>query len=97
MIPAWIADMDFEAPPCVVAALKERAAHSVYGYPTQRRALVSSIVTHMRERHGWCVQDDAIVLMTSCVAGLYAAVRCSSAPGDAVVTTIFLIAIPAYV
>ena len=28
----WVADMDFQAPPEVIAALKERAEHGVFGY-----------------------------------------------------------------
>jgi cysteine-S-conjugate beta-lyase len=34
VIPMWVADMDFEAPPAVVEALGRRAAHGVYGYPS---------------------------------------------------------------
>ena len=29
----WVADMDFEAPPAVVEALRRRADHGVFGYP----------------------------------------------------------------
>ena len=36
VLPLWVADMDFAAPPCVVEALAARAAHGVYGYTTAR-------------------------------------------------------------
>ena len=32
-IPMWVADMDFEAPPAVVEALRRRVDHGVFGYP----------------------------------------------------------------
>ena len=32
VIPVWVADMDFAAPPAVIRALAERAAHPIYGY-----------------------------------------------------------------
>src|SRR5450830_1845190 len=32
VLPLWVADMDFVSPPAVVAALRERAAHGVFGY-----------------------------------------------------------------
>ncbi|RPJ77092.1 MAG: cystathionine beta-lyase, partial [Acidobacteria bacterium] len=34
VIPMWVADMDFEAPPAVVEAIRSRAAHGAYGYPS---------------------------------------------------------------
>ncbi|HLP80870.1 MAG TPA: aminotransferase, partial [Nitrosomonas sp.] len=32
VIPAWVADMDFAAPPAVARALAGRATHPIYGY-----------------------------------------------------------------
>ncbi|HQO81087.1 MAG TPA: hypothetical protein PKW48_08530, partial [Deltaproteobacteria bacterium] len=32
VIPLWVADMDFKAPPAVIEALKERVDHGVFGY-----------------------------------------------------------------
>ena len=31
VLPMWVADMEFESPPAVVNALKERAEHGVFG------------------------------------------------------------------
>jgi bifunctional pyridoxal-dependent enzyme with beta-cystathionase and maltose regulon repressor activities len=28
----WVADMDFAAPPAIVAALERRVAHQIFGY-----------------------------------------------------------------
>ena len=32
VLPLWVADMDFAAPDEVVEVIKNRAAHSIYGY-----------------------------------------------------------------
>ena len=32
VLPLWVADMDFEAPPEISQSIKQRAEHSVYGY-----------------------------------------------------------------
>ena len=32
LIPLWVADMDFETPPFIVEALKQRLEHPVFGY-----------------------------------------------------------------
>ena len=32
IIPLWVADMDFKAPPAVITALHTHVAHGVFGY-----------------------------------------------------------------
>ena len=32
LIPLWVADMDFETPPFIVDALKQRMEHAIFGY-----------------------------------------------------------------
>jgi cystathionine beta-lyase len=32
VLPLWVADMDFAAPPAIVAALERRVAHRIFGY-----------------------------------------------------------------
>ncbi|MFM7398854.1 MAG: MalY/PatB family protein [Verrucomicrobiota bacterium] len=88
VIPCWIADMDFMSPPAVVEAVRERAAHGVFGYPSQRDAVFASVVNHLRRRHGWEVRPEWITFMCSLVPGIHAAIRCASAHGDSVVTTV---------
>ena len=36
-IPAWVADMDFEAAPCIMEALQKRVDHRIFGYTSQCR------------------------------------------------------------
>ena len=88
IIPCWIADMDFKAPPAVIEAVQARAAHGVYGYPAQRDAVFASIVNHVRRRHGWEIKPEWITFMCSLVPGIHAAIRCASKPGESVVTTV---------
>ncbi|MBM3826456.1 MAG: putative C-S lyase [Verrucomicrobia bacterium] len=88
VIPCWIADMDFMSPPAVVEAVRERAAHGVFGYPAQRDAVFASVVNHLRRRHGWEVRPEWIIFMCSLVPGIHAAIRCASAHGESVVTTV---------
>lgn len=88
IIPCWIADMDFMAPPAVVEAVRSRAAHGVYGYPAQRDAVFAAVVQHVRRRHGWEIKPEWITFMCSLVPGIHAAIRCASRPGESVVTTV---------
>src|SRR6185369_4367610 len=48
ILPLWVADMDFAAPPAVVAALERRVAHGVFGYGQPMPALTESVLTHLQ-------------------------------------------------
>lgn len=86
VIPAWIADMDFMSAPEIVSAIRERAAHGVYGYPAQRDALFAAVIGHLRRRHGWEVRPEWITFLTSLVPGIHGAIRVGSGPGQGIVT-----------
>jgi len=47
--PLWVADMDFKAPPAVIAALKDRVEHGVFGY-TRPPDELPALIVDMRER-----------------------------------------------
>ena len=70
IIPCWIADMDFMSPPEVVAAVQQRAAHGVYGYPAQREAVLTAVVNHVRARHGWEIMCQPFSYLL-CLVGLF--------------------------
>jgi putative C-S lyase len=75
VIPLWVADSDFRAPPAVLAALAARAAHGVFGYTTPPQALREAIVERMQRRHAWRVEPSWIVFLPGVVPGLYLAAR----------------------
>ncbi|HVL35588.1 MAG TPA: PatB family C-S lyase [Burkholderiales bacterium] len=75
VIPLWVADSDFRAPPAVLEAFSERVAHGVFGYTAPPQALREAIVERMHSRYGWSVQPDWIVFLPGVVPGLHLAVR----------------------
>ena len=83
--PLWVADMDFAAPPAVTAALAARAAHPVYGYTLYPDAAYQAVIDWMRQRHGWRVERDWIVMCPGVVPTLYAAVQAFAAVGEGVI------------
>ena len=86
ILPMWIADMDFESPPEVVEAIRERAAHPVYGYTLRTEGYFDSLINWMRKRHGWDgIQRDWILFTPGVVAGFTFAIQAYSQPGDKVV------------
>lgn len=85
VIPVWIADMDFAAPEAVTQALKERAAHPVYGYTLFPESLFQSMMDWFRDRHGWDIHREWILMAPGVVPSLHAACMAYAAPGEGVI------------
>ncbi len=85
VIPAWVADMDFAAPPAVTRALAQRAAHPIYGYTLFPDGLYDALIGWMQRRHNWTIQRDWIVLCPGVVPSLNAAVMAFTQPGESVI------------
>ena len=43
VLPFWVADMDFRAPPFITGALRERLDHGIIGYTETPPALVEAV------------------------------------------------------
>ncbi|WP_375176347.1 MalY/PatB family protein [Marinobacter mobilis] len=85
VIPLWVADMDFPAPEAVTRALVERAQHPVYGYTLFRDSLYESIISWFRERHGWTIERDWLMLVPGVVPSLHAAALAFAAEGEGII------------
>ncbi|MCX6653995.1 MAG: aminotransferase class I/II-fold pyridoxal phosphate-dependent enzyme, partial [Candidatus Bathyarchaeota archaeon] len=86
ILPMWIADMDFASPPEVAQAIKERAAHPLYGYTMRTDGYYNGLINWMAKRQGWNgIQRDWILFSPGVVAGFTFAIQAYSQPGDKVV------------
>ena len=85
VIPLWVADMDFAAPPAVTQALAKRAMHPVYGYTVYPDSLYESLIDWLRRRHGWDVRREWIMMCPGVVPSLYAAVMAFAEAGGTVI------------
>ena len=56
VIPMWVADMDFAAPPAVIAALKDRVEHPVFGYTVVPQSLNEVTLDRFATRFNWPLQ-----------------------------------------
>jgi cystathionine beta-lyase len=75
VLPLWVADMDFAAPPAVRAALEKRVALGHFGYSVPWPALVDAVLGHLRQEYGWRVEADWLVWLPGLVSGLNVACR----------------------
>ncbi|MHB8252400.1 MAG: MalY/PatB family protein [Acidiferrobacter sp.] len=88
IIPLWVADMDFPAPPAVISALHERIQHGIFGYGNAPRDLLDVLIAHIANHHHWAVRPEWIVWLPGLVTGINLSCRAVGAPGDEVLTII---------
>lgn len=86
VIGAWLADMDFQAPPAVIDAVQTRLHGPALGYSEPRRELVAVILERLERLYGWVVHPSWLSLLPGVVPGLYGATRATGASGSRVIT-----------
>lgn len=87
VLPMWIADMDFAAPPELTEALQERAAHPVYGYSAVPEDLFNAYILWMKKRHNTEVKREWLSFSAGIVPAVASAIRAFSAVGDGIAIT----------
>lgn len=83
-LPLWVADMDFQAPACILRALEERVAHGIFGYSELDEEYFSVIQRWFSRRFGWAVEQEWLVTTPGVVTALHIALRAFTQEGDAV-------------
>jgi cystathionine beta-lyase len=86
VIPTWVADMDFAAPPEVLRALSARVDHGVFGYTHDPPGFAPALADHLARLHGWQVDPARIVGTPGVVTGLALAARLCAEPGAGILT-----------
>jgi len=80
-----VADMDFKAPPPVLAAMGARLEHGVFGYETVPAGLLPALRGWLENRHGWQVDEAHILRAPNILNALAMAVCLFTEEGDGVI------------
>lgn len=88
VLPFWVADMDFRAPPFVREALQRRVEHGIFGYSETPPELVHAVVTWLDAQFDWAVNPDWLVWLPGVVTGMNLASRAVGVPGDSVMMNV---------
>lgn len=85
ILPLWVADMDFSAPPAVINALEKRVAHGCLGYGKPWSTLMDAVVGYLQRRYGWQVYPEWLVWLPGLVTGIN--VACRAVDGGVITAT----------
>lgn len=86
VLPLWVADMDFTAPPAVMDALKRRVDHGVYGYGQVPDSLRQTLREWSATHYDWPIQPEWQQWLPGVVPALHLASLALTEPGDGVLT-----------
>lgn len=70
VLPMWVADMDFPAPPAVLDALQERVGHGIFGYSSPGPWLTDLVQEWLLKKYRWEVRREWIVWVPGVVPGV---------------------------
>ena len=84
ILPLWVADMDFQAPPCVREALQKAVEHGIFGYSVLGDGYYEAVENWFSDHFGWQIQRQWLIPTPGVVFALAAGVRAATEPGEAV-------------
>ena len=83
-IPMWVADMDFQAPPGVTAALREEVERATHGYYADTGTWAKACADWVAKRHGLAIEPSWVTPTPGIVSGIGLILQALSEPGDEV-------------
>ena len=83
--PLWVADMDFQAAPCIIEALRSRVEHGIFGYALPLEPYFESIIRWHSNRHGVEYKREWIIPVPGIVPAISAILRAMTNPGGGVI------------
>ena len=85
MLPAWVAEMDFELAPPVKAVLLDAIERDDLGYVGRTEGMLEAFAGFASRRLGWDVDVEQVALVTDVMVGIQELVRVLTEPGDGVI------------
>ena len=84
VLPAWIADMDFEVLPEIRQTVHDYAEQLVYGYTYASDGLIEAVQNWEEKQHGYRFDKDALVFIEGVVPAISTAIQAFTKEGQAV-------------
>jgi len=84
VLPAWIADMDFEVLPEIRQTVHDYAEQLVYGYTYASDGLIEAVQNWKEKHHSYRFEKDALVFIEGVVPAISTAIQAFTKEGEAV-------------
>lgn len=84
VLPAWIADMDFEVLPEIRQTVHDYAEQLVYGYTYASDGLIEAVRDWEEKHHGYRFDKDSLVFIEGVVPAISTAIQAFTKEGEAV-------------
>lgn len=84
VLPAWIADMDFEVLPEIRQIVHDYAEQLVYGYTYASDGLIEAVQDWEEKHHGYGFEKDALIFIEGVVPAISTAIQAYTKEGEAV-------------
>lgn len=81
-LPMWVADMDFETAPEICEAIRERAAHGIFGYNVVTKDWYEAYISWWSRRHHVTFKEDWLLFSAGVVPIISSVVRKLTTPGE---------------
>lgn len=81
-LPMWVADMDFQTAPEIQEAIRERAAHGVFGYSIVPEEWYQAYMGWWERRHHFFMEKEWLVFCTGVVPAISSMVRKLTTAGE---------------
>jgi cystathionine beta-lyase len=88
VLPMWVADMDFAAPPVVIEALQQRLLHPLMGYSVPQESLREAIVADLWNKYAWKVKPQELIFLPGVESGFNMALKALVQPQQNVVVQV---------
>ncbi|MFX1281129.1 MAG: MalY/PatB family protein [Promethearchaeota archaeon] len=85
LLPLWVADMDFKAPPPIIEKLVQTAEYGIFGYSIIPPSFYEAVLSWFKRRYGWEIDRKWISQTPGVIPALDVAVNAFSNPGDKVI------------
>lgn len=84
VLPLWIADMDFKAPPLVIERVKELADHGIFGYSDTKDEYFQVLKNWFLKHFSWQIKEEWLIKTPGIVFAIAAAIHAFTKEGDGV-------------
>ena len=86
VLPLWVADMDFETAPEIIAGLQSRLDHGIFGYTIPFEAPIEAVINYLQREHNYCAHTDWLNFLPGLVPAINLCCHAFTKQGDSVMT-----------